>query len=145
MADVTQNIGAQLFVKELPPSQKASYYGCQQNDFNNKNMTTCVNYPDSDVAIETAFQKQLNLSEFYKSPYVFETIKTDYMNKTMGNEPVAQVNTSPEVSPPPQVLQQVNTLTGQKEPFGYSSIDPFQIFVILCVIAAVIYVRRKNA
>jgi hypothetical protein len=58
MADVTQNISAQLFVKELPNAQRADYTGCQQ-DFNSPYLTTCVNNVSSDVAVENAFQKQI--------------------------------------------------------------------------------------
>ena len=38
MADVTQNISAQLFVKELPAAQRADFNGCQQ-DFRSPNFT----------------------------------------------------------------------------------------------------------
>jgi hypothetical protein len=82
MADVSQNIGAQLFVKELPAAFRADFTGCKQ-DFNSGAFTTCVNYLESDADIENAFQKQLNLSEYYKSPEVFETLKQNYMMKTM--------------------------------------------------------------
>ena len=73
MADVSQNISAQLFVKVLPSPSTANYNGCKQ-DFRSPYLTTCVNNVDSDTAIENAFQQQLNLTEYYKSPAVFNTI-----------------------------------------------------------------------
>jgi len=82
MADVSQNISAQLFVKELPAANRADFTGCKQ-DFSSPLFTTCNNTIDSDNAVENAFQQQLNLSEYYKSPYVFDTLKNDYMSKTM--------------------------------------------------------------
>ena len=78
----TQNVSAQIFTKQLPPSEKATYYGCK-NDYLTDNLTTCVNYNDSDTAIENAFQKQLSLSDYYKGRSVFETIKRDFMDQTM--------------------------------------------------------------
>ena len=70
----TQNISAQLFVKQLPQAQLASFDGAR-TDYNTNNLTTSVNYPDSDRNIEEAFQKQLDLSDYYKSAQVFETMK----------------------------------------------------------------------
>jgi len=85
MADVRENVAAQLFVKELPPTGRAYFDGAQQ-DFRSKYLTTNVDNVESDTAIENAFQKQLELTEYYKSPAVFETIKNDYMSKTMDSE-----------------------------------------------------------
>ena len=82
MADVSQNISAQLFVKELPAANRADFNGCKQ-DFNSIHFTTCVDTTQSDNAVENAFQQQLNLSEYYKSPQVFNTLKQNYMEKTM--------------------------------------------------------------
>ena len=70
----TQNISAQLFVKQLPQAQLASFDGAR-TDYNTNNLTTSVNYPDSDRNIEEAFQAQLDLSDYYKSAQVFETMK----------------------------------------------------------------------
>ena len=97
MADVSQNIGAQLFVKELPGAYRADFTGCKQ-DFSSDAFTTCVNYPESDADIENAFQKQLNLSEYYKSPQVFESLKQNYMMKTMDSHfETAPVDLNPDV------------------------------------------------
>jgi len=70
----TQNISAQLFVKQLPQAQLASFDGAR-TDYNTNNLTTSVNYPDSDRNIEEAFQKQLDLSDYYKSVQVFDKMK----------------------------------------------------------------------
>jgi len=92
----TQNVSAQIFTKQLPSNEKATYYGCK-NDYLTDNLTTCVDYIDSDTAIENAFQDQLNLSDYYKGRSVFETIKREYMNQTMEK-------TTDEVRFPPQPL-----------------------------------------
>jgi len=70
----TQNISAQLFVKQLPQAQLASFDGAR-TDYNTNHLTTSVNYPDSDRNIEEAFQKQLDLSDYYKSVQVFDKMK----------------------------------------------------------------------
>jgi hypothetical protein len=70
----TQNISAQLFVKQLPQAQLASFDGAK-TDYNTNYLNTSVNYPESDRNIEDAFQKQLDLSEYYKSVQVFDKMK----------------------------------------------------------------------
>ena len=70
----TQNISAQLFVKQLPQAQLASFNG-SKTDYNTNYLNTSVNYPDSDKNIEEAFQKQLDLSDYYKSAQVFDKMK----------------------------------------------------------------------
>ena len=70
----TQNISAQLFVKQLPQAQLASFDGAK-TDYNTNYLNTSVNYPESDRNIEEAFQKQLDLSDYYKSVQVFDTMK----------------------------------------------------------------------
>jgi len=70
----TQNISAQLFVKQLPQAQLASFDGAK-TDYNTNYLNTSVNYPESDRNIEDAFQKQLDLSDYYKSVQVFDTMK----------------------------------------------------------------------
>jgi len=96
----TQNVSAQIFTKQLPPSEKATYYGCK-NDFYTDNLTTCVDYIDSDTAIENAFQKQLDLSDYYKGRSIFETIKRDFMDQTMEK-------TTDEVRFPPQSVRELS-------------------------------------
>jgi hypothetical protein len=100
-----QNVSAQLFVKQLPPDQKATYYGCR-SDFNapgEDEMTTCVEPVSSDAQIENAFQEQLDLTEYYKSPAVFNTMKKDFMEKTMGGY-VNIPNTNFPIKPPPSAI-----------------------------------------
>ena len=79
------NISAQLFNKQLPPDERATYYGCN-NDVLTTDLTTCVNYVKSDDQIEGTFQKQLDLSDYYKGNSVFEEIKKDFMDRTMEHE-----------------------------------------------------------
>ena len=144
MADVTQNISAQLFVKELPTTSTANFNGCKQ-DFRSPYLTTCVNEIDSDKLIEDAFQKQLSLTEYYKSPYVFDTLKRDYMSKTIeGKFETEQVNLEPqpitgETGAEPNTAKDF-VKTG-KESFG--SMDNNCIFTIL-VAAILIYFILQN-
>jgi hypothetical protein len=70
----TQNISAQLFVKQLPQAQLASFDGAK-TDYNTNYLNTSVNYPESDRNIEETFQKQLDLSDYYKSVQVFDEMK----------------------------------------------------------------------
>jgi len=92
------NISAQLFNKQLPPDERASYYGCN-NDMLTTHLTTCVPYISSDDQIEGTFQKQLDLSDYYKGRSVFEEIKKDFMNRVMGNENVPNVDNFPIKEP----------------------------------------------
>jgi len=80
------NISAQLFNKQLKPSELASTFGCKDDILADPNLTTCVNNLDSDAALENTFQKQLDLSDYYKGRSVFEEIKKDFMDRTMENE-----------------------------------------------------------
>ena len=143
MADVSQNISAQLFVKELPPT--AIFTGCKQ-DFNSPYLTTCVDNVDSDVAVENAFQSQLNLSEYYKSPYVFDTIKRDYMSKTMDSTyETAEVNLNRE--PPsgkstPQIISP--PVYNVKESFGSMDNRSMYLIIGVAVIAVFYYLKTKN-
>jgi hypothetical protein len=107
MADVSENVSAQLFVKELPPTGRAYFDGARQ-DFRSKYLTTNVDNVESDTAIENAFQKQLELTEYYKSPAVFDTIKDNYMSKTMDSEYLTQ---KVDLQPPQQTGQ-----TGSQPP-----------------------------
>jgi len=151
MADTTQNISAQLFSKELIPlTGRATYTGCE-TDFTTPYLTTCVNNESSDIAVENAFQKQLNLSEYYKSPYVFDTMKRDYMSKTMDHEHdtgnvVIDNGTLPEVSSTPAVLPVGPTDFLQnriKEGFGNNS-QNCTVLMILLVAVAIYYLSKKK-
>jgi len=145
MADVTQNISAQLFVKELPPTSLGDYTGCKR-DFRSPYLTTCVNNVDSDVAVENAFQSQLNLSEYYKSPYVFDTMKRDYMSKTMD---AAYETQEVDLTPPQltdetgsQPIDVVDFVKTGKESFG--SMDSTTTILGVLVAAVLIYLFLKN-
>ena len=143
----TQNVSAQLFTKQLPPSERASYYGCK-NDFTSPNLTTCVNYEDSDTSIENAFQKQLDLSLVYKSPIVFDTIKKNFMDQTMENENSPD-ETIPEMTSEKELSEAKETvpvgprdfLEGLiKETFGKNSAKwSIHLLVILVILILIIF------
>ena len=152
MADVSQNISAQLFVKVLPPSSRADYTGCKQ-DFSSPFLTTCVDNVDSDIAVENAFQKQLNLSEYYKSPVVFNTVKNDYMKQTMeGQFETEEV----DLNPPPVIPSgsaPINIPVGPrdfiqngiKESFGaMNSMFNMKMVLIIAVIAILLFIYLKK-
>lgn len=153
MADVTQNISAQLFVKELPAAQRADYTGCKQ-DFNSPYLTTCVNNVDSDVAVENAFQKQLSLSEYYKSPDVFNTIKQDYMDKTVERHfETEEVNLDPPRVPQVSSAKLNATVgprdfiqNGIKESFGSMHTGSTKMIIIVALIAILLFflLKKKN-
>ena len=140
LSDV-KNVSAQLYDNQLPPDTNAAYYGCK-NDFNTDHLTTCVDYPETDKNIENAFQKQLNLSEYYKSPYVFETIKNDFMDQTMegmnkssGTRFIHPVKRGKSVRPIVPVGPR-DFMGNIKESFGVSTSMinwVFIIFIIVCL------------
>jgi hypothetical protein len=146
----TQNVSAQLFAKQLPVDSRATSYGCQ-NDFNTTSLTTCVDPVASDAALENAFQKQLDLTEYYKSPMVFDTMKRQFTDQTM--DAVAQ--SAPLVKPQPvverPVVQEVLPVGPRdflnKETFGEtttsSSIWTFMLILILLIILSIIGLFSK--
>ena len=147
MADVSQNISAQLFVKELPAANRADFTGCQQ-DFSSPNFTTCVNNVESDAAVENAFQKQLSLSEYYKSPEVFNTIKNNYMNKTTEGHFETEQDLNPQRSMPPEVSSatmnaDLKTVFKGKESFGNIS-SANTLLLIIAAIAIGIFIYKKK-
>ena len=139
----TQNVSAQLYFKQLPEDKSAASYNCQ-NTY--PNLSTCVDNVQTDTNIENAFQKQLNLSEYYKSPEVFQTMKQDFMDQTMEGEhqPVKMVNSSVFGNPPPVP---VNIPVGPtdflkkfiKEGFGSTSFTFGVIALIVIIIIAAWY------
>jgi len=150
MADVSQNIGAQLFAKELPGAFRADFTGCKQ-DFSSDAFTTCVNYPESDADIENAFQKQLNLSEYYKSPQVFETLKQNYMMKTMDSHfETEPVNLNPTVDEVSEAKPDLSSMVQQdikdsglftKSSFGAMGSSNI---IILAIVLAILFYFFKN-
>jgi len=132
-----QNISAQVFNKQLPLEQKASYYGCK-NDIPMSNMeylTTCVDPNDSDALIENAYQNQMDLSDYYKSNQIFHKMRQEYTDKTMGEMPqVNQVNTEPTKT----VQEPVPVLNTIKESFGSTSSGPSGLMIFLIIFAIII-------
>ena len=152
MADLTQNISAQLFVKELPAAQRADFTGCKQ-DFNSPQFTTCVNDVISDNAVENAFQSQLNLSEYYKSPEVFETLKNSYMSKTMdAHFETEVVNLDPEPQTNQVSSAPINATVGPrdfiqgriKESFGSAGQTPLWIVIVAIIAILYYFMKKKN-
>jgi hypothetical protein len=136
-----KNISAQLYEKQLHPTPKAAEYGCR-DDITARNLTTCVNGHSSDTQIETAFQKQLNLSEAYKSPLIFNAMKRDFMDQTMesGNNkraPGIDYLEEPKVGPaqtstaPSGPRDFLNFLVYGKENFGLGSDMMCIVFIVI--------------
>jgi len=153
----TQNVSAQLYVKQLPNDPAAGCYGCGNND---TYLSTCVNDVVTDAAIEKAYQQQLDLSEYYKSPYVFDTMKKDFMDQTMeyqGQQCMDAIPKKPEcpVTTEPQqgdncFMKVVNALNNTKpepisssEMFGFSKSSfgststnyTLLVLLVLCILS----------
>jgi hypothetical protein len=150
----TENISVQLFNKELPISEKATYFGCK-NDFTTDYLTTCVDYPDSDAKIENAFQKQLDLSDYYKSKQIFNTMKKQFADQTMEG-----MNNTSEERFPLEQLPETNTvdkpllpvgprdtlfssIMNSKETFGFGTTMFNYIVVIILLILLIIIIILK--
>lgn len=133
--DDIKNISHQLYDKQMPPDTNAAYYGCK-NDFTTPHLTTCVNYHDSDQQIENAFQEQLSLNEAYKSPKIFDAMKRDFMDETLGHLKQDQGDRfleDPPVSTPVKAKVPVGPrdfMGNIKESFGVTKQNKF-IFVII--------------
>jgi len=106
------NISAQLYNKQLKPDELASYYGCK-DDIMTDYLTTCVDDVKSDAQLERTFQKQLDLSDYYKGISVFDQIKKDFMDRDMEND-----NHPPGRTGPPE---QVNRI---RQPITHSKAVP---------------------
>jgi hypothetical protein len=141
----TQNVSAQLYYRQLPYDTAASSYNCQ-NTY--PNLSTCVNNTSTDAQIENAYQKQLNLTEYYKSPEVFQTMKEEFTDQTMEaeNKPVSDLPVPPT---PPSVP--VNVPVGPrdflqrfiKEGFGGAGITLI-VFTTIVLALALWLIFRKN-
>jgi LPXTG-motif cell wall-anchored protein len=153
----TQNISAQLFNKQLPLAQEATFTGCKR-DLNTNYLTTCVDYIDSDKNIEDAFQKQLDLSDYYKSVQVFDKMK-EIFNTNEGifdtsKETVNTTNTTfskPVYNEPPilpvgprdsifKSLTKESFGTVSKESFGENKENNTNWFMIIGIILFVLLV-----
>jgi hypothetical protein len=161
----TQNISVQLFNKELPVAERASYFGCK-NDFTTDYLTTCVDYLKSDANIEEAFQKQLDLSDYYKSQQIFNTMKQQFADQTMEGMnsssigsadgipeerfPMKQLNNSNVVEKPILPVGPRDTLfssiLSSKEMFGAGSYWGSSVFMIILalLLGLIIYLLRKE-
>jgi hypothetical protein len=148
--NTTQNVSAQLYFKQLPEDPASGQYGCNQRQGSNI-LSTCVNDLSTDTNIENAFQDQLNLSEYYKSPGVFEAMKKDYMSQTMEGQNVDSPQEINENKPAPVIYtpQKIpvgpndfiqNALASGKESFG-SNGDNNMLFItgLLILLAIVFY------
>ena len=145
----TQNVSAQLFNKQLPQSALTTSYGCKGGD------NTCTDEITSDRNIENAFQSQLNLTEYYKSPNVFDTMKKYYTDQTIdvNPEPVISEKPSQIILPPPlpalQSAPVVPTSISKysKESFGETGTNfnfyffTSMVVLIIFLLAALIYYR----
>ena len=148
--DTSQNVSAQLYFKQLPADPKAGQFGCSDTG---DVLSTCVNDLSTDAQIENAFQKQLDLSEYYKSPSVFNTMKSEYMDKTMegSNTPLKQetnCNTPPKLVPtPPNIHSGPDIPVGPtfkkstfgKSTFGSTSNNFLMILALFTVLAVLLY------
>lgn len=152
----TENISVQLFNKELPVSERASYFGCK-NDFTTDYLTTCVDYPESDTNIENAFQKQLDLSDYYKSKQIFNTMKQQFADQTMEGMnntseerfPLEELPETNEVDKPLLPVGPRDTLfssiMNSKEMFGsVPMMSGGLIFVLILLVLLIVFLIRKN-
>ena len=74
---MSNNVSYQLFNKQL--SEPKEYNICQHHSCG-KYLSFCVDKLESANEVETAFQSQLNLSEYYKGKSVFNAVKKNFMD-----------------------------------------------------------------
>jgi len=137
----TQNVSAQLYLKQLPADRQAGSFNCSDTY---PNLSTCVDNVATDAQIENAFQDQLDLSLIYKSPEIFNKVKEQFMEKTMESEntPVSNIKRAP--MPPSVPLNKKVSSTDFlrayiKEGFGATSVSIALVVLILLVLIGVIY------
>ncbi len=143
-----QNVSAQLYFKQLPMDPNAGSYGC--NSQGSPYETTCVNDVISDANIENAFQSQLGLSEYYKTPGVYEAMKNDFMDRTLGGEmdqtenPPMKMDISP--APPKPSKNFFNKSNFGLTGFEIAGISLGSLGFILIVAFFVVYflIKKKN-
>jgi hypothetical protein len=134
----TQNVSAQLYFKQLPLDNAAASYNCTNVP---SGLSTCVDPVSSDRQIETAFQQQLDLSEYYKSPQVFDAVKRQYMDQTMENKntpvPFVRKKKTPPRIPLKLPVGPTDFLRNYvKEGFG-SVYNLFMVLIILGILVSV--------
>ena len=116
-----QNVSAQLYHNQLPN-------------------VLASNDQESDQVIENAFQSQLNLSEYYKSPAVFESMKQEYTSKTM--EPQELQQEAQEIQEPP-TKEIITPQLFNKSNFGGGG--SLIVFIILAILAILFfYLKNKT-
>ena len=142
----TQNVSAQLYLKQLPADRLSGSFNCSDAY---PNLSTCVNNVAADAQIETAFQEQLDLSLIYKSPEIFNKIKTQFMDKTMEAENTPVSTLKPEPIPPSVPLNKRVGSTDflrvyTKEGFGYTSNCMLMVVLALVALIVAIYFFNKK-
>jgi len=142
----TQNVSAQLYLKQLPADSQASSFNCSDTY---PNLSTCVDNVATDAQIENAFQDQLDLSLIYKSPEIFNKVKEEFMEKTMEaeNTPVSGIKQSPTPPSIPLKKRVGNTdflRAYIKEGFGQTTMSiALVVLILLVLIGAIYYVNSK--
>ena len=74
---MSNNVSYQLFNKQL--GEPKEYNICKPNECD-KYLSFCVDTLNSSNEVETAFQSQLSLSEYYKGKSVFNAVKKNFMD-----------------------------------------------------------------
>jgi len=74
---MSNNVSYQLFNKQL--SEPKEFKPCNQHGCD-KYLSFCVDTLQSANEVETAFQSQLSLSEYYKGKSVFDAVKKNFMD-----------------------------------------------------------------
>jgi len=144
----TQNVSAQVYKKQLP-DQFDGQFGCMYTD---PFLSTCVQDVSSDKSIEDAFQKQLDLSLYYKNKKVFDSMKQEYMSQTMegkNEQPEPEIKRMPVMSKlpanptvgPRDFLQ--NMIGSSKSSFGSTNYGSW-IFIFVFILAALWAYIYKN-
>ena len=154
----TQNVSAQLYLKQLPSDPQSGSFNCGDAY---PNLSTCVNNVATDAQIENAFQDQLDLSLIYKSPEIFNKVKSQYMDKTMEaeNTPVSTIKSQP-IPPSVPLKKRVGStdflraytregFTNSpsayiREGFGYTSNCMLMVVLALVAVIVAIYLFNKK-
>ena len=140
----TQNVSAQLYFKQLPHENLS--YNCDDSSY--PNLSTCVDNYKTDTQIEDAFQEQLNLSEIYKSPDIFNKVKQQFMDETMEAENIPKDEYQSPQNEAKQIFTQLPVKARSlpasstdilyksiKEGFGNISNNNLWIIIVCCILA----------
>lgn len=137
----TQNVSAQLYLKQLPAEPSSGRFNCKDTY---PDLSTCVDDVETDAQIEKAFQEQLDLSLIYKSPQIFTRTKEEFMDKTMESENTPVETTPKKLQPPSVPLNKKVSNTDilrayTKESFSYTSNCMLMVVLALVALIAAIY------